>query len=190
MEVNNELQLQLQSLIQSLNGFSFILLCLNLIQSHISEPIGQHMASPSPPFQQHISLAEWLHRLASQHSHVHVCVANPRVHMRPSSGRFSTCFILSARSRVCVHCRVVTYSGHFLLHYSHGTFFCNVLNACRRLRPLTCVCSTPAWLHLPYISIFAIATHSFSHICTLSNTHFCSCLHCHYYEVPFTYIRK
>jgi len=91
---------------------------------------------------------------------------------------------------VCVHRRVVTYSGHFLLRYSHGTFICNLLNARRRLRPLTCVCSTPAWLHLPYISIFAIATHSFSHICTLSNTHFCSCLHCHYYEVPFPYIRK
>ena len=55
-----------------------------------------------PPFQRHISLAEWLHRLASQHSYVRVCVANTRVHMRPSSGRFSTCFVLSARSRVCV----------------------------------------------------------------------------------------
>jgi len=143
-----------------------------------------------PPFQRHISLAEWLHRLASQHSHVHVCIANTRVHMRPSSGRFSTCFVLSARSRVCVHSRVVTYSGHFLLRYSHGTFFCNVLNARRRLRPLTCVCSTPAWLHLPDISIFAIATHSFSHICTLSTTHLRSCLHCHYYEVPFPFTRK
>ena len=87
--------------------------------------------------------------------------------------------------RVCVHRRMVTYSGHFLLRYSHGTFFCNVLNARRRLRPLKCVCSTPAWLQLPDISIFAIATHSFSHICTLSNTHFCSCLHCHYYKFLF-----
>ena len=43
----------------------------------------------------------------------------------------------------------------------------------------------PAWIHLPDISIFAIATHSFSHICTLSDTHFCSCFHCHYYKVPF-----
>ena len=49
-----------------------------------------------PPFQRHISLAEWLHRLASPHSHVRVCVTNTRVYMRPSSGRFSTCFVLSA----------------------------------------------------------------------------------------------
>ena len=61
-----------------------------------------HLFRLPPPFQRHISLAERLHRLASQHSHVHVCVANTRVHMRPSSGRFSTCFVLSARSRVCV----------------------------------------------------------------------------------------
>jgi hypothetical protein len=113
------------------------------------------------------------------------CVsASPtRVYMRPSSPRVSS----SARSRVCVHCRVVTYSRPFLLRYSHGTFFCNVLNALRRLRPLTCVCSClsippPAWLHLPDISIFAIATHSFSH--------FCSCFLCHYYDLPFPYIRK
>jgi len=67
------------------------------------------------------------------------CVsASPtRVYMRPSSPRVSS----SLPDRVCVHCRVVTYSRHFLLRYSHGTFFCNVLNALRRLRPLTCVCS-------------------------------------------------
>jgi hypothetical protein len=68
-----------------------------------------------------------------------VCVANTRVYMRPS-GRFSTCFVLSAHSYVCVHRRMVTYSGHFLLHYSHGTFFCNLLNVLRHLRPITCVC--------------------------------------------------
>ena len=100
-----------------------------------------HIVSPPPPFQRHTSLAEWLHRLASPHSHVRVCVANTRVYMRPSSRRFSACFVLAARSRVCVHRRVVTYCGHFLLRYSHGTFFFNVLNALRRLRPLTCVCS-------------------------------------------------
>jgi len=27
------------------------------------------------------------------------------------------------------------------VHYSHGTFFCNVLNALRPIRPLMCVCS-------------------------------------------------
>jgi len=83
-------------------------------------------------------------------AHTVTCVsASPtRVYTRPSPGRFSTCFILSARSHVCVHRHVVTYSGHFLLRYSHGTFFCNLLNALHRLRPLTCVCSTPAWLHL------------------------------------------
>jgi hypothetical protein len=39
----------------------------------------------------------------------------------------------------CLHRHVVTNSGHFLLRYSHGTFFCNDLNALRRLHPLTCV---------------------------------------------------
>jgi len=75
-------------------------------------------------------------------AHTVTCVsASPtRVYMRSSSRRFSAYFVLSARSRVCVHRRVVTYSGHFLLRCSHGTFFCNVLNALRRLRPLTCVC--------------------------------------------------
>jgi len=47
----------------------------------------------------------------------------------------------SLPDRMCVHRRVVTYSGHFLLRYSHETFFCNVLNTLRRLRPLKCVCS-------------------------------------------------
>ena len=59
--------------------------------------------------------------------------------MRPSSRRFSTCFVLAACSRVCVHRRVVIYCGHFLLRYSHGTFFRNLLNVLRRLRPPTCV---------------------------------------------------
>jgi len=101
-----------------------------------------HLFRLLPPFQRHISLAGWLHRPASAHTHVRVYVANTRVYMRPSSGRFCTCFVLSAWSRVCVrvHRRVVTYSGNFLLRYSHGTFFCNILNALRRLRPLTCVC--------------------------------------------------
>ena len=44
---------------------------------------------------------------------------------------------------VCVHRRVVTYSGHFLLRFSHGTFFCNFLNARRRLHSLTCVSLNP-----------------------------------------------
>jgi hypothetical protein len=96
---------------------------------------------PSPPFQWHISLAEWLHRLTSPHCHVRICVANTSVYMGPSSGRFSTCFVLSARSRACVHRGMVTYFWHFLLRYSHGTFFCNLLNALRRLRSLTSVCS-------------------------------------------------
>jgi len=194
------LQLQLQSYIQSLNGFSFVSLRLYLIQIHISEPIGQHVTSPPPPhivtFSAFLLPSGDIFPLPNDctdlpaNSHVHVCVANTRVHMRLSSGRFSTCFVLSARSRVCFHRRVVTYSGHFLVRYSRGTFSCNGLNARRRLRPLTCVCSTPAWLYLPDISIFTIVTHFFSHICALSNTHFCSCLHCHYYEVPFPCSRK
>jgi len=64
-----------------------------------------HILSPfclPPPFQRHFPLAEWLHRLDSPHSHVRVCVANTRAYVRPSSGRFSTCFVLSARSYVCV----------------------------------------------------------------------------------------
>jgi len=119
---------------------------------------------------------------------VRVCVVNTRFDMRPSSGRFSTCFVLSARSRVCVHSRVATYSGHFLLRYFHGTSLCN-LKALRRLRPHTCVCSCVSQ-QLPDVSIFSIATYSFSHICTLSNTHFCSCFHYQYYNLSFSYIRK
>jgi len=52
----------------------------------------------------------------------------------------------SLPARVCVHHHVVTYSRHFLLRYSHATFFCNLLNALRHLRPLArararvCVC--------------------------------------------------
>jgi len=99
-----------------------------------------HIMSPCPPFQWHISLAEWLHWLASLHNHVRICVTNTSVYMGPSSGRFSTYFVLSARSHACVHCRVVTYSRHLLLCYSHGTFFCNLRNTLLRLRPLTCVC--------------------------------------------------
>ena len=44
------IELQLQFYIQSLNGFLFIFLCLYLTQIHISEPIGQHMTSPPPPY--------------------------------------------------------------------------------------------------------------------------------------------
>jgi len=102
---------------------------------------------------------------------------------------------------VCVYRRVVTYSGHFRLCYIHDlcSLFTWDLLLWRSQRasssPPTHVCvflclSTRVSLHLPDISIFAIATHSFSHICTLSNTHFCSCFHCHYYEVPFPYIWK
>ena len=74
-------------------------------------------------------------------AHMVTCVsASPtRVYMRSSSRRFSAYFVLSARSRVCVHRRVVTYSGHFLLRFLHGTFFCNFLNVRRRLHSLTCV---------------------------------------------------
>jgi len=183
--VNNELQLQLQlqSYTYRLNGFLFVLLRLYLIQIHISEPMGQHMTSPPPPnsvtFSTFLRPSSDIFPLPNDYTdlpaHTVTCVsASPtRVYTRPSPGRFSTCFILSARSHVCVHRHVVTYSGHFLLRYSHGTFFCNLLNALRRLRPITCVfvcLKTPAWLHLPDISIFATATHSFSHICTLSNT--------------------
>jgi hypothetical protein len=51
--------------------------------------------------------------------------------------KISTCFDLCPLA--CLHRHVVTYSGNFLLRYSHGTFFCNVLNALRYLHPLTCV---------------------------------------------------
>jgi hypothetical protein len=148
--------------------------------------------SPSPPFQRLISLAEWLHRLASPHSHVRVCIANTCVYMRPSSGRCSTCSVLSARSHVCVNCLVVTYSGHFLLRYSHGTF-CNVLNALRRFRPLTSVCSYVSQPPRGYIfrtDRSSLLQHIPSHISVLSNTHFCSCFHCHYYDYSFSFYQK
>jgi hypothetical protein len=89
---------------------------------------------------------------------------------------------LPDRVCVCVHRRVVTYSGHFLLRYSHDTFFYNVLNARRRLRPLTCVFAQPPrdyifrtfpsslLQHIPSHTSALSPTHSFSHICTLSNT--------------------
>jgi len=148
-----------------------------------------HLRLP-PPFQRHISFAKWLHRLASPHGHVRVCVANTRVYMRLSSGRLSTCFVLSARSRVCVFTAA-------LLHIPDISFFAIHMGPSQRASssPPTHVCvfvclSTPAWLHLPDISIFAIATHSISHMCTLSNTHFCSCIHCQYYEVPFPDMRQ
>ena len=44
---------------------------------------------------------------------------------------------------------------------SRETSFCHLPNVFRRLCPLMRVClSTPAWLHLLDISIFAISTHS------------------------------
>ena len=101
--------------------------------------------------------------------------------------------ISSVPDRVCVHRRMVTHSGHFLLRYSHQTFLQSSQRASSSPPTHGCVfvcISPPAWLHLPDISLFTLATHSFSHICTLSNTHFCSCFHCHYYEVPFPNIRK
>jgi hypothetical protein len=64
-----------------------------------------------------------------------------------------------------------------------------VVSAPWRVCVFLCLLS-PAWLHLPDISISALATHSFSHFCTLSNTHFCSCLPCRYYDVSLPYIRK
>jgi hypothetical protein len=100
-----------------------------------------HLLRLPPPFQRHTSPAEWLHRLTSPHCHVRVCVANTRVYMWLSSRRFTTCFVLCPLACVCVHRRVVAYSGHFLLRYSYGNFLRNLLNVCRRLFPLTCVCS-------------------------------------------------
>jgi hypothetical protein len=99
-----------------------------------------HLLRLHPPFQRHISLAKWLHRLVNPHSHVLVCIANTRVYMRTSSGRFSTCFVVSAHSHVCVYPRVFTYSKLFILCYSYGTFFCKLPNVFRCLCPLTCVC--------------------------------------------------
>jgi hypothetical protein len=47
------------------------------------------------------TFAEFLHRFANPHSHVRLCVASMRVYMRASES-FTTCFVLSAHSRVCV----------------------------------------------------------------------------------------
>jgi len=148
-----------------------------------------HLLRLPPPFQRHIFLSEWLHRLASAHSHVRVCVANTRVYMRPSSGRLST-VSSPLPARVCVFTAA-------WLHIPDIFFFAILMGpsvtatrfvVCAHSRVCVRVSLNPHVV--PDISIFAIATHSFSHICTLSNTHFCLCLHCHYYEVPFPYIRK
>jgi hypothetical protein len=95
----------------------------------------------------------------------------------------------SLPDRVCVHRRIVTYSGHFLLRYSHGTFFCNVLNTLRRLRPLTCVCSYvsqplcgyifqtfPSSLlqHIPSHTSALSATPTSAHACTVTIMKFLS----------------
>ena len=125
-------------------------------------------------------------------------VLNALRRLRPLTGVFTAVWlhipdISSVPDRVCVHRRMVTHSGHFLLRYSHQTFLQRSQRASSSPPTHGCVfvcISPPAWLHLPDISLFTLATHSFSHICTLSNTHFCSCFHCHYYEVPFPNIRK
>ena len=58
-----------------------------------------------------VTFAELLQRLSNPHSHMPVCVASKSVYMR-TSGSFSTCFVVSAHSRVCVfvclYPRVVT----------------------------------------------------------------------------------
>jgi hypothetical protein len=74
---------------------------------------------------------------------VRVCVAKMRVYMTPSSGKFSTCFVVSAHSNVCVfvcvYPCVVTYSGLLVLCYSHR-IFCNLPNVFCHLCLLTCAC--------------------------------------------------
>ena len=65
-----------------------------------------------------------------------------RVHVRPPSVTFRTCFVVSADSRVCVS---QPPSGYIFWTFRSSLF-----------------------RHIP-----------FSHICTLSNIHFCSCCHCH-----------
>ena len=82
---------------------------------------------------------------------------------------------------MCLYHREVTYSGHFVLRYSHETFFCHLLYMFRRLCPLTCVCvSQPPRGYIFWSFRSLLFRHiPFSHVCTLLNTHFCSCGHCH-----------
>jgi len=126
--VNNELQLQ--SYIQSLNGFSFVSLRLYLIQIHISEPIGQHMTSPpSPHF---VTFSAFI---------------------RPSSEIFplpNDCTDLPANTVTCMSAsptRVFTWD-RLLEDYPRVS---------SSLPDRVCVCVfTAAWLHFPDISFFAI----------------------------------
>jgi len=92
-----------------------------------------------------VTFAELLHRLANPQRHVRVCVASTRVYMG-TSGSFSTFFVVSAHSRVCVFVCLNPQRGYIFRTFRSSLF-----------------------RHIP-----------FSHICTLSNTHFCSCCHCHF----------
>jgi len=59
-----------------------------------------------------------------------------------------------------------------------------LLHVFRRLCPLTCVCfcvSEPPRGYIFWTFRSSLFRHiPFSHMCTLSNTHFCSCCHCHF----------
>jgi hypothetical protein len=60
-----------------------------------------HLLRLPPSFQRHISLAEWLHKLASPHSHVRVCVVNKRVY-----GPVHTSVISSGELAAASHLRL------------------------------------------------------------------------------------
>jgi hypothetical protein len=101
------------------------------------------------------------------HTVTYVSASPTRFYKRPSSRIFSTCFVLSARSRVCVFTAAwlhIPDISFFAIHMGpssvrFSTLF--VVSAHSRVCMFLCL-STPAWLHLPDISIFAIATHYFS----------------------------
>jgi hypothetical protein len=168
------------------------------LRLHILSPFSPSSALPATYFPCRI------HRLDSPHSHVRVCVANTRAYMRLSCGRFCTCFVLSARSCVCVCSSprgyifrtfpslLYTWSMFAILMGPSSVTFSTHFIASAHSR--VCVCSYVSQSAHGYIfRTFrsSLLQHiSFLYICTLSHTRFCSRFHCHYYEVHFPYIRK
>jgi hypothetical protein len=112
------------------------------------------------------------YRVASRHGHVRICVTNTRVYMRLSSGRFYTCFVLSACSRVCVcvfnaawlHIPDISF---FAIHMGPSLTFLARFVVSAHSRVCSCVSQPP----LGYIfRTFLSLQHIPSHTCVLSPT--------------------
>jgi len=82
---------------------------------------------------------------------------------------------------VCFYTRVVTNSGHFVLRF-HVRPSSVTFRTCFVVSAHSCVCvSQPPRGYIFWTFRSSLFRHiPFSHICTLSNIHFCSCCHCHF----------